>query len=339
MRGFKVLACLVIAYANVAASYNPYSYNARFLPQTMSADAYSSMGDIDWAKRGYRNRYNWYTPNYYAYASMADADWGWKKRSMDDSIDNPIPEALYPDEKRGAVQKSYKYKQPYMRARPSLDAAYSDSIANLIPKWVGKRVNHPLVGKRDGLVHPMVGKRALVHPMAGKRYDHPMAGKRVDHPMVGKRTPIFYQPYQAYARYGGLVSKPQTRNNLGERQYSYASMADMDWGWKKRSQWPALLENEDYEIVPDDEMIDNLELEKKNLASLAAHNMFPEKRLLKAPKARPLILGKRDSDDLEILENDGNFNEEKRNLASIARSSRSGISSLIRNGGLRQKQT
>merc|ERR1711993_103579 len=232
----------------------------------MSADAYSSMGDIDWAKRGYRNRYNWYTPNYYAYASMADADWGWKKRSMDDSIDNPIPEALYPDEKRGAVQKSYKYKQPYMRARPSLDAAYS--------------------------------------------------------------------PYQAYARYGGLVSKPQTRNNLGERQYSYASMADMDWGWKKRSQWPALLENEDYEIVPDDEMIDNLELEKKNLASLAAHNMFPEKRLLKAPKARPLILGKRDSDDLEILENDGNFNEEKRNLASIARSSRSGISSLIRNGGL-----
>ena len=32
----------------------------------------------------YRNRYNWYTPNYYAYASMADADWGWKKRSMDD---------------------------------------------------------------------------------------------------------------------------------------------------------------------------------------------------------------------------------------------------------------
>jgi len=238
MRGFKVLACLVIAYANVAASYNPYSYNARFLPQTMSADAYSSMGDIDWAKRG---------------------------------IDNPIPEALYPDEKRGAVQKSYKYKQPYMRARPSLDAAYS--------------------------------------------------------------------PYQAYARYGGLVSKPQTRNNLGERQYSYASMADMDWGWKKRSQWPALLENEDYEIVPDDDMIDNLELEKKNLASLAAHNMFPEKRLLNAPKARPLILGKRDSDDLEILENDGNFNEEKRNLASIARSSRSGISSLIRNGGLRQKQT
>merc|ERR1712141_526177 len=147
----------------------------------MSADAYSSMGDIDWAKRG---------------------------------VDNPIPEALYPDEKRGAVQKSYKYKQPYMRARPALDAAYSDSIANLIPKWVGKRVNHPT---------------------------------------VGKRTPIFYQPYQAYARYGGLVSKPQTRNNLGERQYSYASMADMDWGWKKRSQWPALLENEDYEIVPDDE--------------------------------------------------------------------------------------
>ena len=48
------------------------------------------------------------------------------------SVENPITEALYPDrypdEKRGAVQKSYKYKQPYMRARPSLDAAYSVSL-------------------------------------------------------------------------------------------------------------------------------------------------------------------------------------------------------------------
>ena len=34
-----------------------------------------------------------------------------------------------------------------------------------------------------------------------------------------------------FQNYG--VARPQTRNNLGERQYSFG-MADMDWGWKKR---------------------------------------------------------------------------------------------------------
>ena len=33
------------------ACYNPYAYSARFLPNTMSANAYSAMGDIDWSKR------------------------------------------------------------------------------------------------------------------------------------------------------------------------------------------------------------------------------------------------------------------------------------------------
>lgn len=45
---------------------------------------------------------------------------------------------------------------------------------------------------------------------------------------------FFSQPYQAYARYGSSISRPQTRNSLGQRAYSYASMADADWGWKKR---------------------------------------------------------------------------------------------------------
>ena len=34
-----------------------------------------------------------------------------------------------------------------------------------------------------------------------------------------------------FQNYG--VARPQTRNSLGERQYSFG-MADMDWGWKKR---------------------------------------------------------------------------------------------------------
>ena len=39
---------------------------------------------------------------------------------------------------------------------------------------------------------------------------------------------ILLQPYRAYARYGQAIPRPEGR------QYSYASMADMDWGWKKR---------------------------------------------------------------------------------------------------------
>ena len=39
---------------------------------------------------------------------------------------------------------------------------------------------------------------------------------------------LLLQPYRAYARYGQAIPRPEGR------QYSYASMADMDWGWKKR---------------------------------------------------------------------------------------------------------
>jgi len=256
MRGdLKVLACLVIAYANVVASYNPYSYNARFIPETVSPDAYASMGDIDWVKRS--SRYNWYTPNLYSYASMADADWGWKKRT-DNSIEEPVRDYL----KRAANPYSYhyKYKQPYMRPRPQKDP---------------------------------------------------------------------YQPYRAYSRFSGSISKPQTRNNLGERQYNYFGMADADWGWKKRSQWPAMLEMEDVDDVdtPDEDIIDNLDLEKRNIGSLAHSNMFP--------RGHKLSFGKRTNvDESDADENNELFDEEKRHVGSTLRSRRSGIQALVRDGNL-----
>merc|ERR1711997_404941 len=76
-----------------------------------------------------------------------------------------------------------------------------------------------------------------------------------------RRYKAFYQPYRAYARFGQAIPRPQGR------QYSYASMADMDWGWKKRSQLPALMgvSNDD---STDNEGLDNA-LDKRNLASLA----------------------------------------------------------------------
>ena len=66
------------------ASYNPYAYNPSYFPKTTS-DSYSTMGDINWAKRA--NRYSGVLKSLmepsYGYASMADANWGWKKRSDD----------------------------------------------------------------------------------------------------------------------------------------------------------------------------------------------------------------------------------------------------------------
>merc|ERR1712165_363414 len=267
MRGdLKVLACLVIAYANVVASYNPYAYNARFVPETVGPDAYASMGDISWVKR---------------------------------SIEEPVRDYL----KRAANPYSYhyKYKQPYMRPRPQKDP-YQHWTQQL-KQW-GKRTNHPISYL--------------------KRANHPMSYlKRANHPTV------FYQPYRAYSRFSGSISKPQTRNNLGERQYNYFGMADADWGWKKRSQWPAMLEMEDVDNVdtPDEDIIDNLDLEKKNIGSLAHSNMFP--------KGHKLSFGKRTNvDESDADENNELFDEEKRHVGSTLRSRRSGIQALVRDGNL-----
>jgi len=120
-----------------------------------------------------------------------------------------------------------------------------------------------------------------------------------------------YQPYRAYARYGA-IPRPQGR------QYAYASMADADWGWKKRSQLPALMgtNTEDAE-----EVLANA-LDKRNLASLAKNNFFP--REYKRSQDT-------DTDDSDVIE------EEKRHVSSLNRSGRS-ASSLARSGELRGRK-
>jgi len=120
-----------------------------------------------------------------------------------------------------------------------------------------------------------------------------------------------YAPYRAYARYGA-IPRPQGR------QYAYASMADADWGWKKRSQLPALMgtNTEDAE-----EVLANA-LDKRNLASLAKNNFFP--REYKRSQDT-------DTDDSDVIE------EEKRHVSSLNRSGRS-ASSLARSGELRGRK-
>merc|ERR1719414_312145 len=97
---------------------------------------------------------------------------------------------------------------------------------------------------------------------------------------------------------------------------NYFGMADADWGWKKRSQWPAMVE------------LDNVDdLEKKNIGSLAQTNMFP--------KGHKLTFGKRtniDESDATDDENNELFDEEKRHVGSTLK--RSGIRALVRDGNL-----
>jgi len=120
-----------------------------------------------------------------------------------------------------------------------------------------------------------------------------------------------YSPYRAYARYGA-IPRPQGR------QYAYASMADADWGWKKRSQLPALMgtNTEDAE-----EVLANA-LDKRNLAALAKNNFFP--REYKRSQDT-------DAEDSDVVE------EEKRHVSSLNRSGRS-ASSLARSGELRGRK-
>lgn len=120
-----------------------------------------------------------------------------------------------------------------------------------------------------------------------------------------------YAPYRAYARYGA-IPRPQGR------QYAYASMADADWGWKKRSQLPALMgtNTEDAE-----EVLANA-LDKRNLAALAKNNFFP--REYKRSQDT-------DAEDSDVIE------EEKRHVSSLNRSGRS-ASSLARSGELRGRK-
>merc|ERR1712004_962326 len=172
---------------------------------------FSSMADADWGwgfgpnlKRGPR-----ITKRFRDFGSMADAEWGWGfgpnlKRDEQKSADyQSVPDVEALSTPKRGIQRSYKYRQPYMRARPRADRI---------------------------------------------------------------------QPYQAYARYGA-ISRPQTRK-LGNRQYAFYSMADAPWGWKKRSELPALQDlNEEIEDTnPMEE-----ELEKRNVASMARSNMFPRK--------------------------------------------------------------
>merc|ERR1719367_2162330 len=149
-------------------------------------------------------------------------------------------------------------------------------------------------------------KRNPIAVYKSQLYKRPYALPRRPSRTAFSRTS--YAPYRAYARYGA-IPRPEGR------RYAYASMADADWGWKKRSQLPALMgaNSEDDEVLAD-------ALDKRNLASLAKNNFFPKENY-----KRSMDEEANDQDTIEA---------EKRHVSSLNRSGRS-ASSLARNGGLR----
>ena len=83
-------------------------------------------------------------------------------------------------------------------------------------------------------------------------------------PYYASRTAVPAYSYQAYS-YGlpkaNSVKAQRTSNPNKEKQYSYHSMADMDWGWKRKRSGNEQVYVDDYEIP-----------QKKNVASLARND-------------------------------------------------------------------
>lgn len=220
------------------------------------ADAYSSMGDIDWGKRsGYDN---WINPAY-GYASMADTDWGWKKRADESSEEEEDSE---PAEDDGELDKRsskvlhsyytpYKYRQPYALASSSY--------------------------------------------MPHKSQAEPQSSINA----------------AAAADSGVNQISRDIRSRNGNKLYNYASMADMDWGWKRKRS--------------------DIDLFKRNLASLARGNELPSRfryrRVDHSNDVDPMAYWAHQYN----LVNQNNDN----NDADIQIQTRSGIGSLARNGGIR----
>jgi len=183
-----------------------------------SADAFTSMGDVDWGKRNlgstlgkrnvgsalrslraYRSPYKRYESPAWAYSSMADTDWGWKKRSEDPAAE------LYDIYRNNKLTSDYwkRYGQSYYQPYSSYNSYQPYQSLYQIPAETSQEDTAP-------------------------------------------RT----------ASLKGPVSKNSNVNK--DRQYAFHSMADMDWGWKrKRSMQPPLV---DYQDEPEI-------LEKKNLGS------------------------------------------------------------------------
>jgi len=208
-----------------------------------SPDEFSSMGDVDWGKRGgissimgkrnvgavmrsYRSpSYKRYDSPAWAYSSMADTDWGWRKRS---------------DDSASAAQELYNiYK--------------NNHLTNDYWKRFGQTYYQPYTNRNN-------------------YYGNTFQPSYTAHDTYGPRS-------------SALSAGPKSESKLKSKdKYAFHSMADMDWGWKrKRSMSPPLVaaysaesdKRADEEVNED--TADDIPTAKKNLASVARE--FYAKRL------------------------------------------------------------
>jgi hypothetical protein len=103
------------------------------------------------------------------------------------------------------------------------------------------------------------------------------------------------------------------RSRGGDRQYGYVSMADLDWGWKKKR-------------------ADSADLSKRNLASLARGNELPYRF-----RSRRISPSQADEvDPFTYLAHQYELiNEQQAIDDELQRQTRSGVGALARNGGVR----
>lgn len=203
-----------------------------------SADAYTSMGDVDWGKRS-------------GYTSMGDVDWG--KRNLGSTLG-----------KRNVGSALRAYRAPY------------------------KRYESPAWGYSSMADSDWGWKKRTEEPDAAAELYNIYRNKKLGSDYWKRYGQSYYQPYSTYNSYqpyrstyqapvvAAVAPEPEpprsasltsaaspdsSKNSIKNRKYAFHSMADMDWGWKrKRSMQPPLQASQDY-------YDDMTEMDKKNLAS------------------------------------------------------------------------
>jgi hypothetical protein len=322
------LSVLSLSTLVIAVIYNTKTSNA------WDTSAFGSMGDVDWSKR-------WDTS---AYTSMGDVDWT----------------------KRNGVGSARQFGDD--------DGSLKDKRARgLYRTWLSK-VNKPAYQ-----YHSMADtdwgwkKRAALTD----EDDHEQPSGMYHNYLMKKARGYKHRPYYGYntrnyvsSRYrtSPYTSAVRSRNIKRPRQYNYHSMADMDWGWKRKKRTGQDLEQSDNEIISEEELDDLLGLlyqnsveneaaldeSKRNIASVRNHGL--DKKSVAALARNNNFVDheeKRDSVDInQAIRTPSDSNdpmEEKRNIASVAsdfyesakdrhgRLRRGGLSSLARNGYIKSK--
>jgi len=275
------------------------------------------MGDVDWSKRSYGGYYGGAD----AFSSMGDVDWS--KRSVG-------PAHQFGSDSRGK-RASGLYRN--WLSRQSSPAYAYHSMADTDWGW-----------KKRGIM--------------SDEDDHEVPSSLYHNYLMKKARGYKHRPNYGYStrNYKYLVS-PHTgasrpRSIRQPRTYNYHSMADMDWGWKRKKR----TENDAFDNAEDgseednitEEELDNLvdflsqrnavneddldvskryvgsvfKNEKKSIASLARSNEVGDDAKLQLAKRAPLKSDKvhdnTDAEDSSLLDSH-DLQMDKRNIASVAR--------------------